>query len=92
MGESSTPWKENRWLPGVFTFAQLHSFLPCGLITGTVGKLDPDASAIDLHLTEEVSQMVKGSLKPFDTQSSNLLHDIYYATSLTNKENDNTFF
>jgi dCTP deaminase len=91
MGESSTPWKENRWLPGVLNFEQMHSLIKCGLITGTVGKIDPDASAIDLHLTEEVFEMVKGSLKPFDKQYSNILHDIYYAKSLTNKENDNTF-
>jgi len=87
---TNAPWKDERWLPGVLNFSQMGSLKDCGLIQNAIGKIDKDASAIDLHLSADAYEMLRGSVKPFDRNYSDILKDTYYAKR-HEKEKDDTF-
>jgi dCTP deaminase len=77
--ESTAPWKENRWLPGVLNYTQMEELRKCGLIQNSKGKIGRNDSAIDLHLTSEAYIMKRGSIKPFSRNYSDIIKDTYYA-------------
>lgn len=79
---SIAPWKEQKWLPGVLNYQQLESLKKCGLITNAFSKIDSDASAIDLHLTNRGFEMRRGSIKPFNKNYSQIITDSSYAKPL----------
>ena len=76
---SDHPWKDERWLPGVLNYEQLGSLIECGLIKNAEKKIEADASAIDLHLSGEGYEMLKGSIKPFNKSYSEITKDPLYA-------------
>lgn len=88
--ESPAPWKNNRWLPGVLNYKQLQELIDCGLIQNATGKIDLDASALDLHLSSEAYKMRRGSIKPFNKVYADILKDPYYADEHI-KEADESF-
>ncbi|HWB28433.1 MAG TPA: 2'-deoxycytidine 5'-triphosphate deaminase [Chitinophagaceae bacterium] len=88
--ESTSPWKDERWLPGVLNYAQMTSLKKCGLILNSTGTIDRDASALDLHLSSEAYKMEKGSIKPFNKNYSDILNDGFYAAKLTT-DSDGSF-
>jgi dCTP deaminase len=62
------PWEDENWLPGVLSDKQLKTLADKGYISNadTDGI---DYSSLDLHLTNEGFQMLKGSIKPFGKNS-----------------------
>lgn len=87
---TTAPWKSERWLPGVLNFRQIQSLIDYGLIQNAKEQVDSDASAIDLHLSAEVYEMLRGSVKPFDRNYSKIIKDSYYAKRHV-KEMDDSF-
>ncbi len=88
---SPTPWKEDKWLPGVLNYSQMQQLVECGLIQKANGKNGRDDSALDLHLSNEAFKMKKGSIKPFGKINySEIIRDPYYGEPLP-KEDDGTF-
>lgn len=87
--ESTAPWKDNRWLPGVLNYSQMEELKKCGLIQNATGKIGRNDSAIDLHISSEAYIMLKGSIKPFNKNYSDIIKDRYYAEPLP--ANDNIF-
>jgi len=80
---STTPWKDERWLPGVLNRNQIialkNAYLLMDIDESTLGW---DASALDLHLTSEGYKMIKGSIKPFNKSYKEILLDTSYAEPL----------
>jgi dCTP deaminase len=80
---STTPWIDNRWLPGVLNFRQLDVLRKSRLILNSKGRIDPDSSALDLHLSDKGYEMRKGSIKPFEMRNySEIINDPNYAKPL----------
>lgn len=94
MNESQIPWKDKKWLPGVLNKAQMislmeaHLILDCDLGNAKI-DIEEDASALDLHLSNEVYEMLKGSIKPFAQSYREILNDSEYAKRLA--ETDGLF-
>lgn len=70
------PWSD--WIPGALSKKQLKLLCKDGYITDVVGYEDDkngpiDHSAIDLTLSNEAYQMIRGSVKPF---GGRYLHDV----------------
>jgi len=53
------------WVPGVLSRDQVHKLCENGLVSGVSNKNTIDHSSLDLHVTDEVYHLVKGSVKPF---------------------------
>jgi len=56
--ESISPWKDQRWLPGVLNKKQMIALINAHLLLGisndeAEANIGEDASALDLHLTDE---------------------------------------
>ena len=82
-----TPWKERKWLPGVLNKKQLIALMEAHLLLdadleNAEKNIEEDASALDLHLTDEGYQMLKGSIKPFNKSYRDIITDNDYATRL----------
>jgi dCTP deaminase len=90
MKNSTTPWKDERWLPGVLNKAQMISLMDAQLIIGAKMDIDEDASALDLHLSSEGYRMKQGSIKPFNKSYRDIITDTIYAEILP-KESDGSF-
>jgi dCTP deaminase len=80
--ESSEPWKDSRWLPGVLNYIQMDELKKCGLIQNATKLIGRNDSALDLHLSSEAYIMLKGSIKPFERNYSDIVKDKYYAEPL----------
>jgi deoxycytidine triphosphate deaminase len=101
MVESITPWKEERWLPGVLNRRQIIKLIQAHIILGITeaeaeggkGKkeIGEDASALDLYLTEECYKMKRGSIKPFNKSYNHIIEDEYYAKKEEKDEEDGKF-
>jgi deoxycytidine triphosphate deaminase len=89
--ESTAPWKDDRWLPGVLNYIQMKELKECGLIQNSAGRIGRNDSAIDLHLSSEAYIMTKGSIKPFEKNYSDIIKDHYYAEP-HNPLSNNTFY
>lgn len=77
---SYSPWKDERWLPGVLNQRQLIALKDAHVLGNIdIGKIDKDASALDLHLSTEAYIMKRGSVKPFKKDFRSILSDNYYA-------------
>src|SRR5688572_6383518 len=93
--ESTAPWKDERWLPGVLnkrqiiTLMKAHLLLDAGLESAE-DDIDEDASALDLHLGDECYQMLKGSIKPFNKSYREIITDIEYAKKI-DPDHDRSF-
>lgn len=93
--ESTSPWSDKRWLPGVLNKGQMialmkaHLLLECDLENAEI-NIEEDASALDLHLSNEGYHMKKGSIKPFNKSYRDIISDSEYADKL-NEEKDGSF-
>jgi len=84
---SNSPWKDNRWLPGVLNKDQMLSLMDAHLITDADrASIGWDASALDLHLTSEGYEMIRGSVKPCNKTYREILSDRYYSERLIPKD------
>jgi dCTP deaminase len=81
---STTPWKDERWMPGVLNKSQLNALIDAKLILNTnkEKEIDWDASALDLYLSSEGYEMIKGSIKPFHKRYGEIINDPVYAERL----------
>jgi dCTP deaminase len=88
---SPIPWKDNRWLPGVLNREQIIALVDAHIILeADISSLNWDASALDLHLSENGYEMVRGSIKPFNNMYGEILQDQYYTLAKT-EETDGSF-
>lgn len=85
---SYTPWLDERWLPGVLNHEQMNSLVKAQIVTHSGDPIDTDASAMDLHLSYDCYEMIKGSIKPFDISYKEIIKDSYYAKKLSPDESD----
>jgi dCTP deaminase len=94
--ESTSPWKDDKWVPGVLNKSQMIALIDAHILLG-IGKdeatkdIDEDASAIDLRLGNEGFRMSKGSIKPFNKSYNDILSDNEYAEKLEVNQ-DETFW
>jgi dCTP deaminase len=81
---STTPWKDYRWLPGVLNKDQMNALIDAYLILDIDrgNEIDWDASALDLHLSNEGYKMIKGSIKPFNRSYLEIIKDKTYAEKI----------
>ncbi len=63
------PWDE--WVPGVLNRNQMRALLTEGFITYSGAEPEIGHSSIDLSLADEAYEMLRGSVKPFRTASTN---------------------
>jgi dCTP deaminase len=76
----ATPWKNERWLPGVLNKRQLIELQKANILSDiNIESIGNDASALDLHLSSEAYVLMKGSIKPFIINYQTILKDKYYA-------------
>ena len=76
---SYTPWKDDKWLPGVLNKEQMESLKSAHLLLDVTHEIDEDASALDLHLSDKGYEMIQGSIKPFNKNYKDIISDINYA-------------
>jgi dCTP deaminase len=85
--ESTSPWKDDKWVPGVLNKSQMIALIDAHLLLG-IGKeeaikdIDEDASALDLRLDNEGYKMIKGSIKPFNKSYKDIIADKDYADKM----------
>lgn len=87
---SVTPWKDERWMPGVLNKRQMLSLIGANYIRYSDGIIKWDASALDLHLSSEGYRMKMGSIKPFNKNYSQIISDPEFAIAIQ-KEEDGSF-
>jgi len=88
---SNTPWKDERWLPGVLNKEQMIALMEAHLLLNVDREktIDNDASALDLHLSGDAYYMKQGSIKPFNKSYHEIINDSVYAEKLN--KNEDTF-
>ncbi len=84
------PWKD--WIPGVLSGGQLRILANQGYLDGVASNLTPDASSIDLHLTDEGYRLPQGSVKPFGDRYLSEIKNNNLSSSLKDqKDNDGAY-
>jgi dCTP deaminase len=94
--ESTSPWKDDKWVPGVLNKSQMIALIDAHLLLGikkeeAIEDIDEDASALDLRLDTEGYKMIKGSIKPFNKSYRDIIADKDYADKMKMNE-DGSFW
>ncbi len=84
-------WKEENWIPGVLSKDQLRKLVEGEFLlytkTGIELEDSSDHSSLDLHLSDEGYEMIKGSIKPMGDEYKTFYNNRKLAKPLKPEEN-----